>query len=373
YINLSFNYFGNFYRIIDITLLKYICYIFVGYKKNQNSRFMRTPKLSIIIPVYNVASYIEESVYSLLNQTVIRDMEIILVENGSKDNSLELCHKLSDCNPCIKVITTDIADVSTARNCGLNIARGSLIGFIDGDDTVEPTMFEELIKAKEAFHADIAYCNFKYVQLDGTVEHRFPDTGAVSEISPSELCYEILMEESTSAPWARIYDRSFFDNRKFPERMVYEDHSTMYRWMSEMSKIVHIDKPLYNYHARIGSITNGFDKDLRKYHDYFYAEIGRLDFVYDYSNLDSVHKKKVLRYLIKNTRVVAAYYVNMLLKNNDIEGARKIYRYYLDILDIRRVLSSPFLIVKTLEGRHKFKHRVSRILESLYLDQAILK
>ena len=70
-------------------------------------------------------------------------------------------------------------------------------------------MFEELIKAKEAFHADIAYCNFKYVQLDGTVEHRFPDTGAVSEILPSELCYEILMEESTSAPWARIYDRSF--------------------------------------------------------------------------------------------------------------------------------------------------------------------
>ena len=67
------------YRMIYITLLKYICYIFVGYK-NQNSRFMRTPKLSIIIPVYNVASYIEESVYSLLNQTVIRDMEIILVE-----------------------------------------------------------------------------------------------------------------------------------------------------------------------------------------------------------------------------------------------------------------------------------------------------
>lgn len=334
---------------------------------------MRTPKLSIIIPVYNVASYIEESVHSLLGQTVIQDIEIILVENGSKDNSLEVCYKLSKCNPCIKVITSDIADVSAARNCGLKIARGSLIGFIDGDDTVEPTMFEELIRAKEASNADIAYCNFKYIQLDGTVEQRFPDTGAVSDVSPSEVCYEILMEESTSAPWARIYDRSFFDTRKFPERMVYEDHSTMYRWMSEMKRIVHVDKPLYNYHARIGSITNDFDKDLKKYHDYFYAETGRLDFVYDYDGFDSRHKRKVLRYLIRNTRVVAAYYVSMLLKNKDIGGAKEIYGYYLDILDIRRVLSSPFLIVKTLEGRHKFKHRISGILESLNLDESILK
>lgn len=334
---------------------------------------MRTPKLSIIVPVYNVALYIENSVRSLLNQTVIRDMEIILVENGSNDGSLELCKKICRENKCVKVITSDIADVSAARNLGLKVARGSIIGFIDGDDSVEPTMFEELLKAKETHNADIAYCNFKYILLDGSIESRFKDTGKVYDVSPSQLCYEIMMEQHTSAPWARIYDRSFFDVRVFPEGRVYEDHTTMYKWMSEMNKIVHVDKPLYNYHARIGSITNGFDKDEKKYHDYFYAETDRIKFLYHYDGFDYKHKKEVLRYLIRNTRVIASHYVNMLLKHGHIDNARKIYGYYLNILDVRMVLFNPVLVVKILEGRYKFKRRISAVIESLSLDESLLK
>lgn len=130
-----------------------------------------------------------------------------------------------------------------------------LVGLIDADDFIDPEMFEQLIDAKNSTGSDTAYCNFVLEYIDGKLESPFPNTGNIEKRVPEDVVYDTIMEKSTSSSCVRIYDRSFFDTRKFPEGVKYEDHATLYRWMSEMGSIVHVDKPFYHYCLREGSIT----------------------------------------------------------------------------------------------------------------------
>ena len=102
-----------------------------------------TPKVSIVIPVHNTAHYLEKCIQSVATQT-LKDIEIILVENGSTDHSLQLCHILAEKDPRIKVLQINEADLSTARNQGAKAATANYIGFVDSDDTIHPEMYERM-------------------------------------------------------------------------------------------------------------------------------------------------------------------------------------------------------------------------------------
>ena len=122
-------------------------------------------KISVIIPVYNVEQYLERCVKSVINQTY-KNIEIILVDDSSTDSSLEVCNKLAQKDSRIKVIHKENGGLSSARNVGLDVAKGKYITFIDSDDVPEVTWAEKLYNAAKANDADIAFSGYDRVDLD---------------------------------------------------------------------------------------------------------------------------------------------------------------------------------------------------------------
>lgn len=236
------------------------------------------PKISVIIPVHNVEPYIDRCVMSVRNQT-LQDIEIILVENLSTDNSLEKCRRHAADDPRVKVLTIDIADLSTARNAGVEAAQAPLIGFADSDDWVEEDMYETLLDAMQSNKADMAYCNYMLDYEDGTTKSPFKDSGKISVVDARQAQRDIIMERATSASWVRLYRRELFDRFRFPEGRYFEDHCSIYRWTAECRKLVHVDRPLYHYFMRTDSICSSLLANPRKVVDFFDAEFDRLEYI----------------------------------------------------------------------------------------------
>lgn len=126
-------------------------------------------EVSIIVPIYNVATYLVQCVNSIRNQTY-KSWELILVDDGSTDESGQLCEKFAEEDARIKVIHIQNSGVSTARNVGIENAEGKYIAFVDGDDWIEPDMYEKLIIPMND-GADIVFCRFVREYLSGTVQH----------------------------------------------------------------------------------------------------------------------------------------------------------------------------------------------------------
>lgn len=129
---------------------------------------MKTPLISVIVPVYNVAPYIRKCLESILNQTY-RNLEVILVDDGSPDDSGKICDDYVEKDPRIVVIHQENGGVSSARNAGLRAATGEWIGFVDGDDWIDPDMYSYLLRLGVEYHSDIVQCGFYF------------DEGAISE------------------------------------------------------------------------------------------------------------------------------------------------------------------------------------------------
>ncbi len=218
-------------------------------------------QLSIITPVYNVASYLEETVGSILNQT-FTDFELILVDDGSSDGSRELCDKLALGDGRIRVIHKENGGVSTARNAGLNVARGDYIGWVDSDDLIEPNMFELLMNAAINEDADIVQCEhdrFNRIS-NGELNTEF----LYEPLSAKELIntkYTLKGDRCTNflALWSKIYKRELFENNRFPVGRTHEDHTLMPKIVMGAKKILVSDCVLYHYVKRENSIITGFN------------------------------------------------------------------------------------------------------------------
>ena len=126
------------------------------------------PKVSVIIPVYNVEQYVEKSIQSVLNQSM-KDIEIILVNDGSTDKSGEICDRYGQKEERIIVIHKENGGLSSARNVGVKAASGDYIGFIDSDDYIESVMYETLYQMAERDSADVAVCGVYDVYKNGKV------------------------------------------------------------------------------------------------------------------------------------------------------------------------------------------------------------
>lgn len=119
------------------------------------------PKVSVIVPVYNVENYIRKCLDSIISQT-LKDIEIILVDDGSEDNSGKICDEYAEKDSRIIVIHQKNNGLSNARNTGLNIASGEYIGFVDSDDYIKSEMYSEMYQTAEKTDADMVLCNYSY-------------------------------------------------------------------------------------------------------------------------------------------------------------------------------------------------------------------
>lgn len=234
------------------------------------------PKVSIIIPVHNTAAYLEKCVQSVAAQT-LQDIEIILVENASTDNSLELCHELARRDPRTKVLQIDKADLSTARNEGVRIALADYVGFVDSDDTILPEMFENMYRLAADNDLGLVDCNF-YCQYDNKPnKYPYSQDGSVRILSAKEAVSLNLREKISRVVCTMLYRKSLFDTLQFPEGMYYEDRASTFLFMAAAQRVGIINKAYYAYYQRTGSINRS--KNFRKYRDYVLADCRRLQFI----------------------------------------------------------------------------------------------
>ena len=234
------------------------------------------PKVSIIVPVHNTERYLQACVASLTAQK-LTDIEIILVENCSTDNSLALCHKFAESDSRIKVLSIDKADLSTARNEGVKVAKGDYIGFVDSDDTVLPDLFSDTYNIAVEHDLGLVCFALHKVYDNRPDKYLYPEDGAIKILSAKEMTTLNLTDKSPSYVCTHLFKRTLFDSLSFPENIYYEDRASTFRFTAACEKGAIINKSYYRYYCRDGSISRSYG--WKHFRDFAFANLCRLEFI----------------------------------------------------------------------------------------------
>ena len=217
------------------------------------------PLISVIIPVYNVEKYLERCLESVLCQT-LRDIEIICVNDGSADNSLEILNKYAGSDNRIKVISKENGGLSDARNKGLEFVSAPYTAFVDSDDWIDERTFEEAYKAIEKYKTDFVCFASQKVYENGKVEiQKLPFNGF------QKMNYKKFRKTPVTV-WSKIFKTSIIKDRAciFPKGYNYEDNVFWMMYYPWVKSGYYINKPFYNYFQRADSIIYS-DKKLFRY------------------------------------------------------------------------------------------------------------
>ncbi len=256
----------------------------------------QTHTISVIVAAYNIEDYIERGVESILNQTY-RNLEIIIVDDGSTDSTPEKIDNLAKKDSRIVVVHKENSGPADARNKGMNIATGEYYGFVDGDDFIDPDMYEKLLSAMLEFDADMAICRYRrFSDVSGQVvaddsTHRatfFTEQEALECYVREDETFDIM-----NAAWNKLYRKRLLITFDFPSGKWYEDVMFATQALSRAKRVIYLDTALYNYIIdRAGSIMNTgvnirtFTDQIPAYKEKtkFLAGLGRADLadIHDY-------------------------------------------------------------------------------------------
>ncbi|MBT2679817.1 glycosyltransferase [Bacillus sp. ISL-35] len=218
------------------------------------------PKISIIVPVYKVEKYLHKCINSILAQT-FTDFELILIDDGSPDNCGRICDKYARKDSRVSVIHKENGGLASARNAGLDIAKGEYIGFVDSDDWIESDMYELLYDLCTENDCDISNISsiiyFKdRIQKNGThplIVHQKSE--AMKAMLVGDLYDEVV--------WTKLIKRTLLEDIRFSEGMVYEDTAFTYKVIHKSKKVCSIGAPKYHYIKREESIMDNAKKSIR--------------------------------------------------------------------------------------------------------------
>ena len=211
--------------------------------------------ISVVIPIYKVEKYIFRCVDSVLNQTY-KNLEIILVDDGSPDACPKICDEYAKKDARVIVIHKQNGGLSSARNAGIEIAKGEYITFIDSDDYVNDNYVETLYKAICEDGTDLAIGSHRAVYDNGTVIDR--SCSKRCTLSSVEALKCVLYDDGIDvSAWAKLYKLELFSDIRYPEGRLYEDAATTYKLIDKAGKISLDSKVIYNYMIRINSIAAG--------------------------------------------------------------------------------------------------------------------
>lgn len=214
--------------------------------------------ISVIVPVYNAAAYIERCVKSIQNQTYTH-FELILVNDGSTDNSLEICKTLASQDERIVVLDRPNGGASAARNTGLAHMRGQYIVFADSDDYVSPSYLENLHRAAEQGDYDIVQCNLESTfDMDKRLEKVLYRQTDVKEVTKKQALNERKYKVSV---WGKIYCSHIFKDFRFQEGIIYEDDASYYIFVDRAEKLAVLNETLYYYYMSENSVMRNDKKD----------------------------------------------------------------------------------------------------------------
>ena len=320
--------------------------------------------ISVIVPVYNVEKYLDKCVQSILNQTY-DNLELILVDDGSTDNSANICDKYIKLDSRIKVIHKENGGVSSARNKGLDIAKGEFILFIDSDDCIHPQMIEVLYEGIKKNNSDISICEYKSYQENEFIEKNIYNKDIINfnNYTNIEGLHNLQGDKSISfiVPWNKLYRKKIFNNLRYDEGRIHEDEFIIHKLLYECNLISYTSLELYYYLKRNNSIM-----DLQNNRSYldaldayserieFYKKINQKQFIKDleliyvghfldyYNRIKNSHennKKQVMYEIIKRFRIR----IFGILQNNRFKIKEKIIFI---ILCIDPNIYERYLIIK---------------------------
>ena len=255
-------------------------------------------KISVIIPVYNVEKYLKRCLDSVINQTY-KNLEVILVDDGSTDNSGKICDEYAEKDKRIIVIHKNNGGLSDARNKGLDICTGNYISFIDSDDWIEKNFYEFAIDNLDK--ADLLIFDY-YLTTDKKKKFVKCLTKACY-LTVEECLRELSKANIQSYAWNKLYKKELFAFIRFPKGINYEDQAIMHLIVDKCSKIKYFNKAFYNYFQNQKSITHTIN--YKNYKDFFYVNILRGRFLKKkYTEIYEYH----LNYIYSSISKLCWYY-----------------------------------------------------------------
>lgn len=216
------------------------------------------PLISVIVPVYKVEKYLEKCIDSILAQTY-KNLEIILVDDGSPDRCGQICDEYAQKDNRVKVIHKENGGLSDARNAGIDVAKGDFISFVDSDDYILPEMMGEMISAAMKNNCDMAICGV-YRELKNKCEeqHFFEKQTILTQEELFQMCFE---DSLPSYAWNKITKKECWNNIRFKVGITWEDIELFPRLLNVVHKAIYIDSPMYVYNCtRTDSICNDISK-----------------------------------------------------------------------------------------------------------------
>ena len=215
------------------------------------------PEISIIVPVYNVEKYLKRCIDSILNQS-FTDFELILVDDGSTDNSGKIIDEYEIKDERIKVIHKENGGQGSARNRGLDIAKGNYIGFIDSDDWIHKDMYKILYENIIKYNMDISQIDHKptssYINDEDIINEKVHIVDNILEEFGNCTSFELLPYIFV---WNKLYKADIWSNFRFPENKFAEDLRVIYKIYDKSNKMIKIDRKLYYYFMSDNSSTRG--------------------------------------------------------------------------------------------------------------------
>jgi hypothetical protein len=283
--------------------------------------------ITVIVPIYNVEDFIDMCLESLSKQTY-KHFEVLMVNDGSTDNSGIICKEYADRDSRFQYFEKENGGLSDARNFGLEHSKGDYITFVDSDDWVSDTYLFDLYEALTRENADISLASYaKYnvaeamyyfhVSEDNYYERIFSSEELIRELPNLELA-----ELSYYTSWGKLFRRTLFEHVQFPKGKLIEDTRTNIKLFLESSKIIYINKGLYFYCIREGSIIQSVTENLLE--DVLDTLVERICIVSMKGLYSDLYKNTLLSHL--ESRCSQA-------RNSGLEGS-EIYRRYIEMIHL---------------------------------------
>lgn len=275
---------------------------------------MEEDLISVIIPVYNAEKYLRNCLDSVVNQTY-HNIEIILVDDGSTDNSGNICDEYATAFKKIITIHQKNQGASSARNNGISKAKGQYITFVDSDDIIDGKYIEYLYNLIKKYNTKMSISSYKVISENGK-SIDFGQDYMEKAISTEEALGRLLKEQGfTVSPCSKMYHKSLFESIKFPVGKLFEDNGTIYKFIMECNIVAYGNKSYYSYCRRLNSSTTS-EFNIKKLDLIELTDIMCNDIEKKYPNLKETVEKKRITVRFSILRM-------MRLKEQDIEVNEK--------------------------------------------------
>ena len=251
--------------------------------------------VSVIVPVYKVEKYLEKCVDSIINQTY-KNLEIILVDDGSPDNCSKMCDLYAKEDKRVKVIHKQNGGLSDARNAGLDIMTGDFVCFVDSDDWVEKNYVEEMLNIQQKTNADVVACGINLVNEENGKSSIYYNINQTTIFETHDIIENYYNGNGiiSGVAWNKLYKKEIFNNLRYPKGILFEDVAIILNILFQCEKVVILKDMLYNYLDRQGSIMKSNWNHQKLVSKLFMFE-KRLDFLLEQNINEYLNKELQIR------------------------------------------------------------------------------